>query len=277
MALTSDRLTFVTAGGIGEQLDNQDLFHRPPYRPSSMMGQVARYLDPELWNVVQIPWRREYGPVPRAGGASFDAGLAEGIGMAVKIIRDDPNPVVLGGYSGGAALTRMVANQILRGMHGTDLVVLGLANISDPFRPRSIGAALSAGWGIAGEIPIWKMREWSVCDLNDVICCCPQHSPLRTLADTSSSMSLGDPAAWGTNLLWKIRTQQFQDVAINWRDPAAVRAIYQQAKHDLDGYRKRGDHVQYSIRVRPGTHLTHTTWLAQELNTFANERKARAH
>lgn len=258
--MSSKLITIYCARGIGERLDH------------NMLGQVTKYLDTRYFRVRELPWRAEYGMATKLDGRDFNGSLIDGIGLGVDAIRRDSNPVILAGFSGGAALTRMLASQISRGQHGTDLEVIGLANIADPFRPRGLGLPVAEGWGIAGEISVWGMQQWDVSDVNDVICCCPANSPLRTFADQTSAMSLVDPAAWGANLLWRLRFQQWQQVAVNFRDPLSVIAQYREAIHDAEGYLHRGDHVEYAIRRRPGTTIPHTMWLAQQLNEFAAKR-----
>ncbi|OZF09838.1 hypothetical protein CH300_00205 [Rhodococcus sp. 15-1154-1] len=251
--------TFLTAEGIG---DTQN----------TMMSQVAKHLDPDLYVTKRLPWRSQYGPVPRLDGLSFDRNIGDGIQMAAEMIRRDSNVVMLGGFSGGAALMRLLARQIRWGDLGQDLQIAGLATIADPYRPPGVGAKPSDGWGIAGRVYIDNFPQWTAADPRDVICCCPSDSPLRTLADQSSSLSFVDPAAWAQNLGWKLTTRQFQAVRLNWHDPRSVFAQYARARSDLDGYLKRGDHTQYAIRVKPGTNLTYTAWLADQLNRFAAKR-----
>ncbi|RYF57962.1 MAG: PE-PPE domain-containing protein, partial [Comamonadaceae bacterium] len=177
-------LSVLVCRGIGEPL------------PSPMLANVTRLLDRKRFVVKEIPWRAQYGPVPAALGSSYDKSLDTGRTMLLKAIAADPNPVILLGYSGGAALAGNVAAEIAQGKH-PELEVRGAALLSDPLSPRVINRD---GWGIAGSrwigggFPVWHMS-----DPADVIARCPANSPLRTLADQSAAFSLADPVAWGAD------------------------------------------------------------------------------
>ncbi|MGW0043362.1 alpha/beta fold hydrolase [Rhodococcus sp. NPDC003348] len=247
-------ITVLTCRGIAEPLE------------ANMLTNTTTLLDPTRFTTREVPWEASYGPYPEPGGSSFDKALADGRALLLDMIADDPNPVVLLGYSGGAALAGNVAAEIARGLH-PDLVVRGVGLIADPLRPESAGLP---GWGIAGRRSIGgAMPVWQIADPRDVICCCPANSPLRTLADQSAAFSLADPRAWVVDLLDRLRTRRWQAVLIEWWHPWTVWRQYSNAIDDVEGYLYRGDHTGYATRPMPGTDRTYCTVLADRVNDNA--------
>ncbi|NKV45440.1 hypothetical protein GS926_14925 [Rhodococcus hoagii] len=249
-------ITVLSCRGIGEPLQG------------NMCSAVTRRLDPTRFRVIEVPWTASYGPVPLPFGPAFDESLRAGRELLLRMIDEDPNPVLLLGYSGGAALAGNVAAEVGRGLH-PHLELAGTALISDPFMPWAESPTPEEKWGIAGgryipgDFPVW----WAA-DPADAICCCPANSPLRTIADQTRSFSLSNLLGWGVDLVGRLKRQEWQQVAIDWRNRDEVHAIYRQAAHDLDGYLRRGDHASYALRTKPGTSMTYTDWIADQINTL---------
>ncbi|NKW17056.1 hypothetical protein GTA26_05405 [Rhodococcus hoagii] len=248
-------ITVLACRGIGEPLHG------------NMCSAVTRRLDPTRFRVREVPWTASYGPVPLPLGPAFDASLRTGRELLLRMIDEDPNPVLLLGYSGGAALAGNVAAEVARGEHPR-LEIVGCGLISDPFMPTS-ASPIRASWGIAGLRGVGqKVPTYWAADPADAICCCPSNSPLRTIADQTRAFSLSNLLGWGVDLVGRLKRQEWQQVAIDWRNRDEVHAIYRQAAHDLDGYLRRGDHTSYALRTKPGTSVTYTDWLADQINTL---------
>ena len=243
-------ITVLVCRGIGES------------KPSPMLSNVTRLLDPKRFVVKEVPWSASYGPAPAPFGSSFDTSLREGRTLLLDMIRQDPNLVVLLGYSGGAALAGNVAAEIGRGEH-PGLVISGVGLISDPLRHPGL---TSPDWGIAGVRRIWgTFPVWHMSDPKDVITCCPANSPLRTIADQSAAFSLIDPKAWGWDLVERLRQQRWQATITNWRNVREVWAAYSAAIEGAQGYLFARDHISYASRIyRDGK--TYTQWLADRIN-----------
>lgn len=245
-------ITVLACRGIAEPLDD------------NMLTNTTRLLDPRRFVIKEVPWEASYGPNPDPGGSSFDKAISEGRTLLLQMIADDPNPVVLLGYSGGAALAGKVADEVGRGLH-PQLEVRGVGLISDPLRPESAGLP---GWGIAGQRTIPGMPVWQIADPLDAICCCPRNSPLRTFADQSAAFSLGDPGAWVADLIDRLRTGRWQAVFLNWWKPWTVWQEYARAIDDVKGYLFRGDHTSYWTRIAPGTTRTYCELLADRVSSL---------
>ncbi|MFE5699952.1 hypothetical protein [Rhodococcus koreensis] len=249
-------ITVLRCRGIGE-----------PMGDASMLANVTKHLDDKRFRVVEVPWAASYGPVPAPFGTSFDSSLSTGRTMLLDYIRRDPNPVVLLGYSGGAALAGDVAAEIGAWKH-PDLDVRAAGLISDPLRPYSWGANVTGlpGRGIAGSRPIsGAARVWHMADPADVITCCPLDSPLRTLADQSAALSLADPRSWGWDLITRLRQGRWQATIRDWRNVPEVWRAYGAAIAGARGY-LGADHTSYHLRRYPGSTRTYTEWLADRIN-----------
>lgn len=250
-------ITVIKCNGVGERVGG-----------NNMLSNVTKLLDPKRFVVKELPYSVSYGPVPAPLGSSFDTSLREGRTLLLDMIRQDPNPVVLLGFSGGAALAGNVAAEIGRGEH-PDLVVRGVGLISDPMRwpGNSEQPDLAPGWGIAGKrwIHKWNFPVWQLSDPADVITCCPANSPLRSIADQSSAFSLVDPKAWGWDLIQRLRQQRWQATIRDWRNVREVWAAYSAAIDGAQGYLFARDHISYASRIyRDGK--TYTQWLADRIN-----------
>ncbi|MCZ4585313.1 alpha/beta fold hydrolase [Rhodococcus opacus] len=247
-------ITVLCCRGIGED------------RGVNMLTNTTQLLDPARFVVKQVPWEASYGPVPDPGGSAFDKALSEGRTLLLRMIAEDPSPVVLLGYSGGAALAGNVAAEVGRGQHPS-LDVRGAGLIADPLRPASPDLP---GWGIAGQRLITGMPVWQIADPLDVICCCPDNSPLRTFADQSAAFSLADPRAWVSDLVDRLRTRRWQAVILNWWRPWTVWQQYSEAIDDVNGYLFRGDHTSYRVRLAPGTDRTYCALLADRVGSLSD-------
>ncbi|OZC55073.1 hypothetical protein CH289_07715 [Rhodococcus sp. RS1C4] len=207
------------------------------------------------WRIVENHYPAEYGIVPTLLGRSFDNSLTTGIRYANQRIDEAQDPVILIGFSAGAAVAGHTAAQLTPAQRRK---VAAVILISDPFQPDGF---TSAGHGIAGSRRINGVTARWIFDELDPICCTPKNSPLRTLADQTSSMSLADPHAWGTNLLTRLRLHQWQPVAPQGSDYAEARAA-------IDRYRT-GYHTSYNTKRVPGMNVTYTKLAAQLIDEYA--------
>ncbi|MDV7244503.1 MULTISPECIES: hypothetical protein [Rhodococcus] len=249
-------ITVLRCRGIGE-----------PMGEASMLANVTKHLDPKRFRVVEVPWSAQYGGVPVPLGSSFDTSLRSGRAMLLDYIARDPYPVVLLGYSGGAALAGNVAAEISAWKH-PDLDVRATGLISDPLRPYGATASGAPGWGIAGSRSFSGTGAgpfWHCADPADVITSCPANSPLRTLADQSAAFSLVDPREWGWDLIRRVRERRWQATIRDWRNVPEVWRAYSAAIGGVRGY-LTGEHDSYHLRRYPGSTRTYTEWLSDRIN-----------
>lgn len=172
-------------------------------------------------------FRHYYVPYPAAYGTpmSFRSSVSFGKFALVQAIRDSPNPVIVAGYSQGAAVAAEVAADI---EHYPDLDVRAAALIACPSRPRGMCVGADpGGYGVVGEQAITTMPVLHAAAFRDPICALPEGSMLRSLADMSAYMSISSPhdfVQWGSSIVDLAVRQRFQRwwAPQNWRDTADV-------------------------------------------------------
>lgn len=222
-------MRLITARGIGEGMRD------------NMLGQLVRALP--QWDHVELPWSASYGPFnPERNpfGEAFSDALGSG---AAKLRAElDKGPAVLVGYSGGAALVGNVAAELHPNIRAVGLV-------ADPFQPGVERFGIGGARYITQKVPI----RW-IGNPKDAICNCDVDSPLRTLADQSAAMSLGDPVAWGRDVLDRLSRDRWQRVRLEWWNLPGVLRQYAQAVDDVHGYLgldRLSEHTVYNWRRGP--------------------------
>ena len=164
----------------------------------NMLSQLVANLPG--WEHVELPWGASYGFV---------------------------NPVVAG-YSGGAALV----HRWLADCWGSYPEVKGAVLVADPHAPLTNGL-----FGVAGLRPMKTFGPvlW-VSNPRDMICCCLPDSPIRTIGDQTAMMSFCDPAAWGLDLLDRVKNNRWQQIRANPLDIIGTVRRYGRAVDDVCGY-----------------------------------------
>lgn len=220
-------MQILRVGGVGER----------PNTPM-LLDEVTQHLP---FEVIDVPLSVNYGPVGVQGpfGASFDKSLSLSVSLILNAIREATDPVILLGYSGGAAAVGHAASELSQ---HPELEVAAVGLVADPFMPKGVSPG---AYGVAGarEVAFDGPTLWAF-DERDPICCTPPLSPLRTIADQSAAMSLGDPAAWGYDLVDRLLKARWQPSAWDGLlDLVGTFRRYQKAADQARFYLE-GGHVQ---------------------------------
>jgi len=210
----------ITCRGLFEAVSDQN-----------MLSNLTRRLDRNRFRVEEFsPWA--------AGFGDYDVALERTAGLLAERVRRVPGPVVLAGYSGGAAV---VGHALTRLSISDRQKVAYTVLAADPNMPTAtyqvVGSRVSGYSGIAGErmtirdLPRSSPVVW-VADKGDPICQLPPGSPLRRLAAVLTAMRPGPGS---------LVSMQANLARIAYRDYSW--SAYRQAAADLDGYLRRGSHV----------------------------------
>lgn len=240
--------TVICARGIGE---------RPG--TTTMLTDVTRRLDPTRFRIKELPYSAAYGTV--GGNEAFAVSQTQGRNALLSMIRDDPYPVVLLGFSAGAKLVGDVAAEIAAGMHDNlGLVVDAVGLIADPARHSGqIVGDNRGGHGITGNrwIDPKRFPVWQFSAPGDPISELPVGNPLRTFADLTEFWG-PDQGRWMQELADRARKRQWQrwwDLN-NWQSWGG--AIYW-----AQNYLFRQRHIRYAVENMVGENVTYTARLAQ--------------
>lgn len=244
-------ITVITARGVGEKIG------------ANMLTDVTKRLDPRYFRVREVDFTASYGRV--GGNEAFGISQATGRNTLLAMIDQDPNPVVLLGFSAGAKLVGDVATEIAGGRHPR-LLVLGVGLIADPARHGSqIVGQNRGGHGITGNrwIGTTKFPVWQFSAPGDPISELPVGNPLRTFADVTEWWG-PDQGRWMQELAERARQRQWQrwwDLK-NWQTWAG-------AIHWAQNYLIRGRHIRYNVENMVGENITYTAKLAQLVGGLA--------
>ena len=173
-----------------------------PNRPGNMLSNLTNRLDRNRFHPTEFP-------VWGAGFGDYDRELDRVSAALAQHISDHQGPLVLAGYSGGAA----VIHAALLLLSGADRAkVLRVILCADPnmpttpklFHDKTWGTLRPGASGIAGPEALWMPTGVDyVVDQGDPICQTPAGSPLRSLAAFLTSMGpdAGMPARMRARLL----------------------------------------------------------------------------
>ncbi|MFI7528034.1 alpha/beta fold hydrolase [Nocardia salmonicida] len=217
-------------------------------------GAFTDALNKAMFTARMVPYPADYG-----SHVSYAESVAEGKRALLAAIDRSPNPVVLAGYSQGAAVAGDLAAEIGRGEYpGREVIACAL--IADPRRPagRYLGDTDPGGYGVVGERPIDGIPAYWAAAPGDPITALPAGNPLRTIADLSAFFSFASANSairWAQRMLDTATRKQLQ----RWWSPSNwshwTGAIAYARGYLFDG-RHTSDYVRYG----------HARALAQALN-----------
>lgn len=211
-------------------------------------------LNKSIFTTRMVAYPADYGT-----HVSYTDSVAAGKRALLAAVDRSPNPVVLAGYSQGAAVAGDLAAEIGRGEHpGREVIACAL--IADPRRPagKYLGDNDPGGYGVVGERPITNIPVYWAAAPGDPITALPAGNPLRTIADLSAFFSFADANAalrWAQRMFDTALRNQLQRwwSPANWREWAGAVAYAR-------GYLVDGRHTDDYVRGG------HARALAQALN-----------
>lgn len=250
-------ITVIRCRGIGEPMSKNTL------------QTVTDRLDPKRFKEIELVWSASFGPVPRRDGDSFGVSVEQAESTLLKLILDQPGPVVLIGYSGGAQVVGNVAARAALYLPAVRAKIIAVGMISDPSRHHlQIVGQDRGGQGImtgrfvpADHFKVWQLSAWG-----DPISEQPNIWALEDLAAGIEFWSLKDPAAWMKDIGRKALAGRFRF----WepRSLASWGLAYQWSLGYTRDHRHTSYHVEH-IRGVPGPPRTYTEHLAMLIGDLA--------
>ncbi|MGB3301718.1 PE-PPE domain-containing protein [Gordonia sp. (in: high G+C Gram-positive bacteria)] len=250
------KFTILVVGGTGESFEGDDRT-----QVTGMLAAVTERLD-DRFDARWVGYPSSYGPAPSFDGVSYVDSLNVGVANLAAEIRAATKPVMMIGYSQGAAVIRtLVAHPASHRLLGS---VAAVGFVADPNQPRGVIDGCT-GWGVAGEganLPEGLPAYW-VGAPSDVICNASDDSLIRDIADLTDSLSFQQFRQWLTGAIARAMGDRMQNSEATefspqqWRRDlrrlrTAVREVrgYLPAEISMGRWRLRnpigGRHVSYS-------------------------------
>ncbi|WP_336791649.1 PE-PPE domain-containing protein [Gordonia malaquae] len=206
MNRTTEPITVFAVGGTGESYPADNRTH-----VTGMLAAVTDQLDSRFvsrW----VPYPASYGPTAGRHGIAYVDSVACGVASLAASIRDTDGPIMLIGYSQGAAVIRT----FLAHPASSNLVakVTAVGFVADPHQPRGAVDGCT-GWGVAGPgapLPGDVPACW-VGVADDVICNATDDSLIRDIADLTDSLSMLHVRRWMTAMGSAVIGRRMQNAA----------------------------------------------------------------
>lgn len=218
-----------------------------PSGGSMVSESVRHHLNSEVVRFTYVNYPASFGPATALDGLSYAESKAVGARRLLEAAHASELPVVLGGYSQGAAAA-VDAARALASPSWRHLDVRGLALLGNPHQAAHAGRS-----GIANplSVPMVAARVWSLYAAGDPIADLPDGSPLRSVADLTLWMSLRSFDAgvdWALDILEAMPTR-WQRWWEPWRWPdIESAALY--AKAYVDGNAHMRNYVYHGHTLR---------------------------
>jgi pimeloyl-ACP methyl ester carboxylesterase len=233
---------------------------------TGMLLNITGKLDPELFDSRWVAYDASYGFVPLPNGVSYAESVQKGLGALLAILQADLRPVVLTGYSQGAAVVSALLDLIAAG-HYPELKgrIIGAVLLANPARPdtqtETLGPKQVPGYGITYNplepAPARVVRAVEVANPDDAICSAAPDSLLRGLGKVTEFMSFVDLQTWGTALYFEALEIDWRANAKNMFGIAYQLTRFNRSVGEAFGY-LTGRHTAYNVEWVPGTSTTYT-------------------
>lgn len=269
MTKTSERFRVLAVGGTGESFDGD-----ARTAVTGMLRAVTDLLD-DRFEAMWVGYPASYGPAPVHDGISYVDSLSVGVLRLRAAIEASDRPVMIIGYSQGAAVIRTLLAHPAMFRLLPKIAAVGF--VADPNQPRGVIDGC-AGWGVAGEggdLPEGLPAYW-VGAPTDMICNASDDSLIRDIADLTDSLSLTRVRRWTTHVAARVLSRRMQNADATRFSPAQWRhdvARLRTAVREVRGYlppqmvvgrwtvrnRLGGSHVSYSTKPYRRAPLTDPT------------------
>lgn len=184
---------------------------------------------------------------------------------ALKVIEGE-KPIVLLGYSQGAAIATKIAEMVNKDPMSVAMPVIGVGTLGSPAH-NPINAVpgkktRDGHYGISGKaIDLSTGMATRLCDMvvpGDPIAEIAQWALLRDVADFTEYMSLSSPDVWADQTRRLIKSRGFQNAARRRVGPLGTAILVSEAAADLRRY------LPYTRILNPlgGRHTAYTTEMA---------------
>lgn len=222
--------TVLAVGGTGESFPGDDRTE-----VTGMLAGVTDALD-SRFSSRWVGYPASYGPTAGRHGMAYVDSVACGVTALARAIRETDGPVMLIGYSQGAAVIRTLLAHPVSSAVVERVLAVGL--VADPHQPRGAIAGCT-GWGVAGPgaaVPSSVPAFW-VGAPDDVICNASDDSLIRDVADLTDSLSMLHIRRWITDMCAAVLSRRMQNAdrtsitPRQWRrDAHRVRAAFEEVR-----------------------------------------------
>lgn len=269
----------LAVGGTGESW---------PGDTRTEVAGMLKYITQELaaWRFESrwVGYDSAYGPLPIIVGVSYASSVHRGVTALLDAIRADDRPVLLIGYSQGAAVITTLLQLLAQG-HWPELVdrIVGSVHLANPLRqPGRTVNGFTPGYGIAlpanNNLPAVFGDIAPVAEIahpDDAIASADPDSLLRSLAVITEFMSFADLRTWGTSLVAAAKAVDWRAQALTWRDLPYQADRARRAVLEAGGY-LTGRHTAYNIERVAGDGPTYTRLAAMWISATADDFEDRA-
>lgn len=252
---------------------------------TGMTRNITKHLDPEQFTCRWVPYDAAYGPVTNPLGVAYADSVEKGLSALLARLEEDLRPVVLIGYSQGAAVVSALLDALSNPhtVGGLRKRIIGAVLLANPNRPQgsdTLGPIPdTSGFGITYTpeypTPARVVPTIEVAHPLDPICSADPDSMLRSIARITEFLSFTNLDKWGKDVLadaqaidWMAKVQSFSDVTYQ-----ANR--FHRAIGEALGY-ITGRHTAYNVESPKGSPVPYTTLAAQWVLAATNAFERRA-
>ncbi|WP_143965399.1 PE-PPE domain-containing protein [Gordonia zhaorongruii] len=232
METAPEPITVLAVGGTGESYPGDARTH-----VTGMLAAVTDRLD-DRFAARWVGYPASYGPTAGRHGLAYVDSVAFGVGRLASAIRETDGPVMLIGYSQGAAVIRTLLSHPSAARLVDQVASVGF--VADPNQPPGVIDGC-LGWGVAGPgapLPGDVPACW-VGAADDMICNATEDSLIRDIADLTDSLSVSHVRRWMSAMRGAVLSDRMQNAARTSVSPSQWRRDLHRlgnAARELRGY-----------------------------------------